>query len=87
MKVDNISVSARSPYSLTVEWDRPSSGEWDGFSVSMYDDDGVYFNDSIEECTRTYNGLSAGTEYTVLVVTQSGGQESAVAENKFYTST
>ena len=87
-KVENIAVSARSPTWMTVVWVAPSGGV-KGYTVSLEGDDGAHRAEERDESTRTatFNGLNAGTEYTVQVVTLSGDQRSATVENKFYTST
>jgi hypothetical protein len=73
---------------LVFGWDAPSGGV-KGYTVSLEGNDGVHPSDARDECTRTatFNGLRAGTEYTIRVVTQSGDQQSEEVENKFYTST
>ena len=80
-------MSARSPSSLTVEWGAPN-GSVKGYNVTLEGDDGAHSAEVRDEIIRTatFNGLSAGTEYTVRVVTLSGDQQSETAENKFYTS-
>ena len=87
-KVENIVVSARSPSSLTFGWNAPSSGV-KGYTVTLEGDDGAHPAEERDNSTRTatFNGLSAGTEYTVRMVTLGGDQQSANVENKFYTST
>ena len=87
-KVENIVVSARSPSSLVFGWDAPSGGV-KGYTVSLEGDDGPHPAVQCDKSTRTatFYGLSAGTEYTARVVTQSGDQQSEEVENKFYTST
>ena len=86
--VENIVVPARSPSSLTFGWDAPSGGV-KGYTVTLEGADGAHPAEARGESTRTatFNGLSAGTEYTIRVVTLSGDQHSETAENKFYTST
>ena len=87
-KVENIVVSARSPSSLAFGWDAPSGGV-KGYTVTLTGDDGAHPAEQRDESTRTatFNSLSAGTEYTVRVVTLSGDQQSETVEKKFYTST
>jgi hypothetical protein len=83
-KVGNIVVSARSPSSLAFGWDAPSGGV-EGYTVSL---EGAHPAVQCDNSTRTatFNSLSAGTEYTVRMVTLSGDQQSETVENKFYTS-
>ena len=85
--VKNIDLSDSSPSKLTVEWGAPS-GSVKGYTVILEGDDGAHPAEARDESTRsaTFNGLSAGTEYTVGVVTLSGDQQSAKVEMKFYTS-
>ena len=87
-KVENIVASARSLSSLTVVWGAPSGGV-NGYTVTLEGNDGAHPAEVRDEKTTkaTFNSLSAGTEYTVRVVTLSGDQQSETAENKFYTST
>ena len=85
---EKVVASARSPSSMTVVWDAPSGG-LKGYTVSLEGDDSAHPAVQCDKSTRTatFNGLSAGTEYTARVVTLSGDQQSETAENKFYTST
>ena len=85
---EKVVASARSPSLMTVGWDAPSGGV-KGYTVSLEDDDGAHPAEQRDESTRTatFKGLTAGTEYTVRVVTLSGDQQSETAEYKFYTST
>ena len=86
--VRNVVASLRSPTSLTVVWGAPSGGV-KGYTVTLNGYDGAHPAETRDESARTatFNGLSAGTEYTVRVVTLSGDQQSETVENKFYTST
>ena len=86
--VKNVVASLRTPSSLTVVWIAPSGGV-KGYTVTLTGDDGAHPAEQRDESTRTatFNGLSAGIEYTVRVVTLSGDQQSETVENKFYTST
>ena len=85
---ENVVASARSPSWMTVVWDAPSGGA-KGYTVTLEGSDGVRPSDARDETTRTatFNGLRAGTEYTVRVVTLSGDQQNVTVETKFYTST
>jgi len=87
-KVENIVVSARSPSSLAFGWDAPS-GVVKGYTVSLDGDNAAHHAEQRDESTRTatFTGLSAGTEYTVRIVTLIGDLRSETVENKFYTST
>ena len=81
-------MSARSPSSLSVRWDAPTGGV-NGYTIILEDDDGAFQKEERDNRTRaaTFNGLTAGTEYTARVITLSGDQKSETVENKFYTST
>jgi hypothetical protein len=87
-RANHIAVSARSPSSLSVRWDAPTGGV-KGYSIILENYDGAFQEKEHDNRTRTatYNGLTAGTEYTARVITVSGGQKSERVENKFYTST
>ena len=83
-----ITLTARSPSSLAVQWSKPPGGV-KGYNVTLEGEDGAHPAEQRDEDTTsaTFNGLSAGTEYTVRVITLSGDQQSEPAEYKFYTST
>ena len=83
-----INVTARSPSSLAVQWSKPPGG-LKGYNVTLEGEDGDHPAEQRDENTTsaTFNGLRAGTEYTVLVITLSGDQQSETAEKKCYTGT
>ena len=85
--VENLVVPTRNTSSLTVEWAAPADGEWEGYTVKL-EGDGAPSpqTPNKDETTVTFTGLTAGTEYTVGVITTSGGQQSAKVEDTFYTS-
>ena len=64
--------------SLTVSWDAPSDGALTGYSVKLEGGDKSQ-NQTHGKDTRTaaFIGLTAGTKYSVVVVTVSGDQQSA----------
>ena len=70
-----------------MEWSAPSGGV-KGYNITLDGDVSAYTSEARDEniTKATFNGLTAGTEYTVRVVTLSGDQQSETAENKFYTS-
>ena len=80
-------MTGRSPSSLAVEWDGPSVRVKE-YNVSLEGDSNVPPAQIIKDSNRraTFNGLSAGTEYTVRVVTLGGDQQSVSSEKKCYTS-
>ena len=84
----HVVASLRSPSSLTVVWDAPS-GSVKGYTVTLNGADGAHPAEARVESARTatFNDLSAGTEYTVRVVTLSGDQQSETVEKQLYTST
>jgi hypothetical protein len=71
-----------------VRWDAPTGGV-KGYSIILENYDGAFQEKERDNRTRTatFNGLTAGTEYTARVITVSGGHKSETVENKFYTST
>ena len=86
--VKHVVASLRSPTSLTVVWGAPSGGV-KGYTVTLIGNDAAHPAEARDESakTATFNGLTAGTEYTVRVVTLSGDQQSETVEKQFYTST
>ena len=85
--VENLVVPTRNTSSLTVEWAAPADGEWEGYTVKLEGDDAPSPQTPNKDATTvTFTGLTAGTEYTVGVITTSGGQQSAKVEDTFYTS-
>ena len=85
--VENLVVPTRNTSSLTVEWAAPADGEWEGYTVKL-EGEGAPSTQTLDKdvTTATFTGLTAGTEYTVGVITTSGGQQSAKVEDTFYTS-
>ena len=84
----NLTVLYRTGRSLTVNWDAPAVGTLTGYSVTL-SGNGTIKTQTIGNDTTTsaFTGLTAGTEYTVGVVTVSGDQQSAdEVNNTFYTS-
>ena len=85
---ESVNVTDCSPTSLTVEWAIPD-GSVKGYNVTLEGDDGAHPAEQRDESSTIaiFNGLTAGTEYTVRVITLSGDQQSETVEYKFYTST
>ena len=83
----DIVVSARSSSLLAVKWDGPSVRVKE-YKVTLEGDSNTHPAQIIKDSKRKaiFNSLIAGTEYTVRVVTLGGDQQSATAQNKFYTS-
>ena len=83
----DIIASARSPSSLAVEWDGASVRVKE-YSVTLEGGSNAPPAQIIKDSKRraTFNGLTAGTEYTVRVATLGGDQQSVSSEKKFYTS-
>ena len=80
-------MSARSSSLLAVKWDGPSVRVKE-YKVTLEGDSNTHPAQIIKDSKRKaiFNSLIAGTEYTVRVVTLGGDQQSATAQNKFYTS-
>ena len=85
-EVENLSLPARTTSSLTIEWAAPADGGWEGYTVKL-EGNGAPSSQTPNKnaTTATFTGLMAGTEYTVEVVTTSGGQQSTKVEDTFYT--
>ena len=85
--VENLVVPTRTISSLTVEWAAPTNGGWEGYTVKLEGDGAPPSQTPNKDATNaTFTGLTAGTEYSVGVVTTSGGQQSTKVEGTFYTS-
>ena len=85
--VENLAVPTITTSSLTIEWAAPADGEWEGYTVKLEGDGTPSIQTPNKNATTaTFTGLTAGTEYTVGIVTTSGGQQSAKVEDTFYTS-
>ena len=84
----NVVATVRSTSALIVQWDAPS-GVVEGYNVTLEGNDGAHPAEARDKSTTTatFKGLSAGTEYTVRVVSFSGDQQSETVEKKIYTST
>ncbi|KAI0208495.1 hypothetical protein LSAT2_006817, partial [Lamellibrachia satsuma] len=84
--VENLVMPTRTTSSLTVEWAAPTDGGWEGYTVKLEGDGAPSPQTPNKDATTaTFTGLTAGTEYTVEVVTTSGGQQSTKVEDTFYT--
>ena len=85
--VENLVVSTRTTSSLTVEWAGPTDGGWEGYTVKLVGD-GAHPSQTLNKdaTTATFTGLTAGTEYTVSVVTMVGNQQNTKVEDKLFTS-
>ena len=83
----NLSIETRTGSSLTVTWEPPMSGLLTEYRVYLT---GVSGSDQIISTSgtrrTTFTGLTAGTSYTVVVVTRSGDQQSDPLADTFYTS-
>ena len=78
-------VDVRSVHSLTVTWDSPSSGGLTEYRVIVEEVESNHTVPESELKSSTFTGLTAGTHYTVVVVTVSGERKSSVIQRKFYT--
>ena len=78
--------------SLAATWDAPTTGGVTTYTVTLKEGSTVKETAPVVSgTTKTFNGLTAGNEYTVVVVSvigdlNSGGQSSDPVEGKFYTS-
>ena len=72
--------------SLFVTWDAPGVGVLTKYSVSL-EGDGTFQKQTPGNDTTTaaFTGLTAGTVYSVWVVTVSGDQQSTAVKDIFYT--
>ena len=72
--------------SMTVSWNQPSGGV-SKYEVRLEEKSGSKQAITPKSTTRaTFEGLSPGTRYTVVLVTVYGGQGSTTPEKAFYTS-
>ena len=78
--------------SVTATWDAPTTGGGTKYTVTLKEGSTTKdTNNDVSGTTTTFSSLTAGTEYTVVVVSvigdlSSGGQSSDSVEGKFYTS-
>ena len=78
--------------SLTVTWINPTPGGGTSYTVTLKDGEStVKTKNSISETTATFSSLTAGKQYTVVLVSEigdlsNGGQSSAEAQDTSYTS-
>ena len=72
---------------MTVEWNAPQRGEYDKFLVSrgQGSTSDVTKSDGKTVYEKSFTGLSAGTEFTVSVITVSYDQQSSQLSGGFYT--
>ena len=75
----------RSVHSLTVTWDSPSSGGLTEYRVIVEEVESNRTVPKSELRSSTFTGLTAGTPYTVVVVTVSGERRSSAIQRKFHT--
>ena len=71
--------------SLTATWDAPTTGGGTTYTVTLKEGSTTKTSTPGVSGT-TFNSLTAGMEYTIVVVSVIGGQTSDSVENKFYTS-
>ena len=80
-------MDVRTVHSLTVTWDVPTSGGFTEYTMNVQENIGS--EQTIQGSApriATFTGLTAGTQYTVELVTVSGDQLSRTMQRKFYTS-
>ena len=85
--VENLVVSTRNTSSLTVKWAAPTDGGWEEYTAKL-EGDGAPSQQTLNKhaTTATFTGLTAGTEYTVSVVTMVGNQQNTKVADKLFTS-
>ena len=83
----NLAAPARTNTSMTVTWDAPSVGGETGYYNVTISGIGTFKAESFDrKSTKAeFKGLTAGTAYTVSVVTVVGDLQSTVVERTFYT--
>ena len=84
----NVGVSTVTVNSLTVTW-AASSTAGVSYTVTLTENDGTTekTEPGVSGTSKAFGGLTAGTQYTVVVVAVIGGQSSAeVNGGNFYTS-
>jgi hypothetical protein len=84
--VVNLVVPARTNSSMTVTWDAPSVGGETGYYNVTIKGTGTFKTESFDRKTTRaeFKDLTAGTAYTVSVVTVIGDLQSTVVERTFY---
>ena len=81
----NLALATITTNSLTVTWDAPIGGVT-SYSVEIYTVPSRKTIYSSAERTATIDGLTAGTQYTVVVISVSGEQHSEPLYDSFFTS-
>jgi len=72
--------------SMTVSWNQPSGGVGK-YEVRLEEKSGSKkIIQPKSKTSATFNGLTPGTKYTVVLVTVYGGQRSTTSKKPFYTS-
>ena len=72
---------------MTVTWDAPSFGFVEKYTVEMTSATGTTVATTVANSRNaTFLGLTAGTQYNVVVVAVSGDQHSRALQESFYTS-
>ena len=80
-------MDVRTVHSLSVTWDVPTSGGLTEYTMKIQEQTGSEqtIQGSVPRIA-IFTGLTAGTEYTVELVTLSGDQISRTVQRTFYTS-
>ena len=84
--VQNLTVETRTATSLLTTWDAPIRCVATEYVVNITEVPGSERVISAKETRTTFTGLTAGTLYTVVVITASREQRSTPTEGQFYTS-
>lgn len=84
----NLKVDVGTVHSLTVTWNVPMSGGLTGYTVNVKEKTGSEqtIQGNAPRIVTFNGGLSAGTQYTVILVTVSGDQNSKPTQKTFHTS-
>ena len=81
--VKDLALASTTVNSLTVQWTAPTGGYTEyKVTIGGADEQTVAKGTT----TATFSGLTAGTEYTVAVITVNNADKSSKVEESFYTS-
>ena len=81
-----LEVDTRTADALTVKWTVPNSETFTGYKVTVIEGDNVKTETPTKDATSvTITGLTAGTEYSVAVVTVNGQDESSILTETYST--
>ncbi|ELU16972.1 hypothetical protein CAPTEDRAFT_214890, partial [Capitella teleta] len=83
----NLQLETSTSNTLVVQWEEPSTGSYDEFLVRIqgHGEAQKILNSNQRTYKKEFDNLSAGTEFTMEVITVSHGQHSTATTDKFYT--